>query len=428
MRNILFPLAEKGCTVVATVHQPSEELFGLFSRALLLVRGRVAWEGPTDPAGGSADMAALGFPLPRGRHVADFLMLLASEEGSAAALEAAWRGAAGQQAASSSKRGGGRASSSSASASASQHSGEEKEKQAAAAEGREGSSSTLDDSTSGSFAIHRPPPPQPGHLSSSSQAFVVPLFVHADSRGTSSATEPSAAAGGTAAQEEAGTASGGGGGAALHAAKADTAVVAIPGLVIPPAADAPPLIPQPPSPLPLPLHPGGRDDDDSSPPRRRPAAAAAAQQQRPRPPPEPRQQAAAAAARAPGPLTRAAEEVSVLLWREWAGLSRAPALAVAHAVVAAVLAVWIGALYWRSPHSQVGAQNRCGVSFFTVASFGFSSLSALDLFIGKAPLFRKEVHRFYGPTAFYFSKARRRAGARALCGGSFGAAPVCGRG
>lgn len=116
-------------------------------------------------------------------------------------------------------------------------------------------------------------------------------------------------------------------------------------------------------------------------------------------------------------LPRAAEEAWVLLWREWATLSRAPALAVAHVLVAAVLAVWIGAVYWDDPRTQVGAQNRCGVSFFTVASFGFSSLSALDLFLGAAPIFRKEAHKFYGPTCYYFSKARKKedAAARNFC-------------
>lgn len=36
-------ITEQGCTVVATIHQPSEAVFCRFDKVLLLETGRVAW-------------------------------------------------------------------------------------------------------------------------------------------------------------------------------------------------------------------------------------------------------------------------------------------------------------------------------------------------------------------------------------------------
>lgn len=297
----------------------------MFSRALLLVHGHVAWEGPTGAAAGAAHLASLGFPVPRGRHAAEYLMLVASEADSAGALEAAWRATARAQ----------------------------REKLEVAAEGQRSSSDEGEGSSEAS-TMEEPKraaggdalvsvPQQQMQQRPGAQAFVVlPMAAAADESTNTTAADktPGAGAGGRVPDDEpsadAATATtvSGGTGARHHA---------------PPVHDA--------------------------------------------------------------SLLRAAEESAVLLWREWVGVRRAPGLAIAHLLVAAILAVWIGAIYWRiRPLTQVGAQNRFGVSFFTTASFGFSSLSALDLFIGRRALFRKEVHRYHGPAPYYFSKVRRLAG------------------
>ena len=39
-------VAEQGCTVVATIHQPSELVFSRFDKVLLLAGGQTAYYGP----------------------------------------------------------------------------------------------------------------------------------------------------------------------------------------------------------------------------------------------------------------------------------------------------------------------------------------------------------------------------------------------
>ena len=43
-------MAEKGKTVVSTIHQPSSEVYAMFDRILLMAEGRVAYLGDVDGA------------------------------------------------------------------------------------------------------------------------------------------------------------------------------------------------------------------------------------------------------------------------------------------------------------------------------------------------------------------------------------------
>jgi ABC-type multidrug transport system ATPase subunit len=48
--GVMKALAEKGKTIVATIHQPSSELYAMFDRLLLMAEGRVAYLGDVDGA------------------------------------------------------------------------------------------------------------------------------------------------------------------------------------------------------------------------------------------------------------------------------------------------------------------------------------------------------------------------------------------
>eukprot|EP00958_Prasinococcus_capsulatus_P024226 scaffold3759_cov425-Prasinococcus_capsulatus_cf.AAC.13 len=60
-------LAQQGRTIVATIHQPSEEIYGMFDRLLLLSKGQVAFQGGV--AGSEIEfLVSLGFPYAAGGH------------------------------------------------------------------------------------------------------------------------------------------------------------------------------------------------------------------------------------------------------------------------------------------------------------------------------------------------------------------------
>ncbi|KAI8621733.1 P-loop containing nucleoside triphosphate hydrolase protein [Chytriomyces sp. MP71] len=67
----LRTLAHKdGCTIVATIHQPSSEVFHLFDDLLLLADGRIMYQGPAEAA--VAYFRRLGYPCPRTSNPADY--------------------------------------------------------------------------------------------------------------------------------------------------------------------------------------------------------------------------------------------------------------------------------------------------------------------------------------------------------------------
>lgn len=50
--KVLKGLAQKGKTVVCTIHQPSSELYAMFDKLLIMADGRVAFLGSPDQATG----------------------------------------------------------------------------------------------------------------------------------------------------------------------------------------------------------------------------------------------------------------------------------------------------------------------------------------------------------------------------------------
>lgn len=71
---ILRQLSRRGRTVVATIHQPSFQLFSAFDELLLLRAGRVAYAGAISAA--AAHFEAAGFPTPAHENPADYMMRL----------------------------------------------------------------------------------------------------------------------------------------------------------------------------------------------------------------------------------------------------------------------------------------------------------------------------------------------------------------
>eukprot|EP00754_Rhynchopus_humris_P031833 Rhum_TRINITY_DN15360_c1_g1::Rhum_TRINITY_DN15360_c1_g1_i1::g.154518::m.154518 len=82
--KILRALAEDGCTIVCTIHQPSSEVFALFHDVLMLKSGHVAYSGDVNGVGEHFNDAAKGIECPRNSNPADFAMqrlqLMSDEE------------------------------------------------------------------------------------------------------------------------------------------------------------------------------------------------------------------------------------------------------------------------------------------------------------------------------------------------------------
>ena len=68
----LKEVALEGCTVIATIHQPSEVVFNRFDKVLLLLTGQLAYYGPI--AGLRASLHDLGFQCPDGVPVPELLL------------------------------------------------------------------------------------------------------------------------------------------------------------------------------------------------------------------------------------------------------------------------------------------------------------------------------------------------------------------
>ncbi|CCM00070.1 uncharacterized protein FIBRA_02097 [Fibroporia radiculosa] len=93
----------------------------------------------------------------------------------------------------------------------------------------------------------------------------------------------------------------------------------------------------------------------------------------------------------------------ILSGRAFKNLYRDPALLAAHYVSAVVVALFCGYFYYNVSDDISGFQNRLGVFFFTLALFGFSSLSSLSLFANERILFMRERANGYYSSFTYFS-------------------------
>ncbi|KAI8468840.1 MAG: hypothetical protein J3K34DRAFT_459689 [Monoraphidium minutum] len=107
----------------------------------------------------------------------------------------------------------------------------------------------------------------------------------------------------------------------------------------------------------------------------------------------PRGRPAAAAA-------RAARECAVLYWRAFTNMRREPRLLMLHILVAVVLGLVVGAVFFKLENTQVGVQNRLGSMFFALALFGWTSVSAVDGLVLERELVEREVagHYYRGST------------------------------
>ncbi|KNE62385.1 hypothetical protein AMAG_07608 [Allomyces macrogynus ATCC 38327] len=98
-------------------------------------------------------------------------------------------------------------------------------------------------------------------------------------------------------------------------------------------------------------------------------------------------------------------QVTKLLARNGKCLVRNPRLLIGHNVLAVILGVIIGLLYFQAPVTIAGLQNRIGSVFFLQALVAFAALSALGSLAEERLLFMRERgNACYKPSAFFMSK------------------------
>ncbi|ANB13836.1 putative ATP-dependent permease ADP1 [Sugiyamaella lignohabitans] len=95
----------------------------------------------------------------------------------------------------------------------------------------------------------------------------------------------------------------------------------------------------------------------------------------------------------------------ILSGRTFKNLYRNPMLLLTHYVMAVLLAVFCGVLYFNVTNDISGFQNRLGLFFFLLALFGFSTLTTLQLFAEERIIFiRERANGYYHPIAYYLAK------------------------
>lgn len=98
-------------------------------------------------------------------------------------------------------------------------------------------------------------------------------------------------------------------------------------------------------------------------------------------------------------------QFKILSIRTFKNLYRNPMLLLTHYIIATLLAVFCGFLYYNVPNDISGFQNRLGLFFFLLALFGFSTLTTLSLFADERIIFvRERANGYYSPIAYYCAK------------------------
>jgi len=95
-----------------------------------------------------------------------------------------------------------------------------------------------------------------------------------------------------------------------------------------------------------------------------------------------------------------ARECAVLFWRAFTNMRREPRLLLLHMLVAIILGLVVGAVFFKLDGSNVGLQNRLGSMFFALALFGWTSVSVVDGLVLERELVEREVvgHYYTGGT------------------------------
>ena len=100
-----------------------------------------------------------------------------------------------------------------------------------------------------------------------------------------------------------------------------------------------------------------------------------------------------------------ARQLAVMFWRTSIDIIRNPSLLMLHVLIAAVVGVIIGAIFYQLQPDFSGVQNRLGGTFFALAFLAFTSLTTVDLVMNERNVVMREVRAgYYNPATYLLSK------------------------
>ncbi|EFN53179.1 hypothetical protein CHLNCDRAFT_136987 [Chlorella variabilis] len=98
-------------------------------------------------------------------------------------------------------------------------------------------------------------------------------------------------------------------------------------------------------------------------------------------------------------------ELAVVFWRTLVDILRNPSLLLLHWMLALLMGVFVGAVFFDVTFDVSGAQNRVGGMFFVLSFFAFTSLTTVDLFMMERKMVMREVRGgYYSPATYLLAK------------------------
>lgn len=102
---------------------------------------------------------------------------------------------------------------------------------------------------------------------------------------------------------------------------------------------------------------------------------------------------------------RLSRELAVVFWRTLVDILRNPSLLLLHWMLALLMGVFVGAVFFDVTFDVSGAQNRVGGMFFVLSFFAFTSLTTVDLFMMERKMVMREVRGgYYSPATYLLAK------------------------
>ncbi|GMH35544.1 hypothetical protein BSKO_03412 [Bryopsis sp. KO-2023] len=99
------------------------------------------------------------------------------------------------------------------------------------------------------------------------------------------------------------------------------------------------------------------------------------------------------------------KDLQVLTWRGFVDIVRNPSLLLAHVIMASIVGITCGVVFFDASFDLNGAQNRLGGIFFSLAFLAFSSLTTTDLLHTERGIVIREIKGgYYGSGVYVLSK------------------------